>query len=73
MLGKAKTANYDTECEDCYRFIGDGEEIYFHGGERRCKPCAKALGIVCSCGGQKQSQYELCYVCSKEPRGVKLL
>jgi hypothetical protein len=74
---RQRTANRDLDCSECYRFIADGDPIWYLDGNVHCVTCAARKGIDCpQCHGSKKPQFAVCYECKNDasrPKGATLV
>ena len=56
----------DVYCDGCNDCIEEGEDVYFHEGDRFCEGCANEQNIKCECGNYKKQEYAACYSCKFE-------
>ena len=58
----------NTVCDICGEEMEEGDDVFFHEGDKYCELCAEEAGIVCECGQYKKPQYETCYECKENNR-----
>ena len=54
-----------TICDYCASVLEEGDDVFFHDGEKLCEHCAEEEEIICECGCYKKPDFKTCYECSR--------